>query len=188
MNFWESTSELKIDGTPENAFASQFQVIPDGTKAIAELVKVELDEWEGRKKYTFHWKLLDTAYKGNIVRHALKCFDTNPKARDRHVNMLLLIMKMANHKPVNKDAPTPEYLQQMRGLQVGLLIQEWWSEDGSKNGNWVSEVHPPQGFESYEGKKIESAPIATPKPVDELRQSATFANAQVNVDDDIPFN
>lgn len=185
-NFWESKTGGTITGEAKDAFTPSFEIIPDGSTACASIFKIELMEKEATnyaeatKFYQITWKLTTSNFKGRQVTQKIKCFTGTSESIDRNLNMLRLLMDLCKFKPTHKDAPTTQDLMPMIGSIVGIKIREWSmpKRDGSGilEGNFVSEVHSPVGFQEEVGTKVEHKMI-------EPAQSALQRN-KVDMDDD----
>ncbi len=62
---------------------------------------------------------------------------------------------------------------------MGVKIQEWF-QDG-KEGNWISEIHPTDGFVSEAGKKVEHTSTG------DLTSAFGRNSAKVELENDVPF-
>jgi hypothetical protein len=183
MSFWQS--ELgEVTGTMEDAFAKTFKHIPDNTKATARIDSFINVSYNGMNYLNIDWILVEGDFKEQKVGQKLKVTDDNPKTRHRALNMLKLIYEMFNIKPKHSNAPTDEDLSVFKGKTAGIVIRETEPNDEGKQYNWVSEVHPSQGFKSETGVKLtvthtrantESAFTRNPAGVDE------------SLTDDVPF-
>lgn len=181
MSFWSSDLG-QLTGNPEDAFTSPFSVIPDGTMAVAKIVKMYNSERNGQKSIEIDWQLTDGEFKGRHIFHKLKVFDDNSNKRHKALNMLMLIYKLFKVQPPNNDAPTDDFMKVFIGKHAGIRIQEW-SQDGS-SGNWVSEVHPVQGFKCETGVKMEVTHTNDPL---ESAFSRNPKPTESTADDDIPW-
>lgn len=185
MSFW--TSELgTLSGEAKDAFAKTFKVIPDGTTAVAKIVRFYYEENNSKTYYAVEWELIDGDFKGQHVFQKIHAFDNDPKKKHRALNMMMLLYKMYGLKPDSNVAPNNKELAAFQGKIAGIKIQEWSAprEDGSMmEGNWVSEVNPAEGFKSETGIKAE---VVHTRPGVE---SAFSRNSQQKVEttDDIPF-
>jgi hypothetical protein len=176
MSFWQSQSGTPIDGSVENSFAYVKKIIPDNTSAIVSIKEVVLKNIQGDEFYQAIYKIIDGEFKGFEVRHNIKCFDKDKKKRDREVNMLLRLYKLCKKNYPTEHAPSDEELLQLKGAIIGIKIQEWFFN--GNEGNWVSEIHPSEGFVSEAGKKA----------VHDL--SSAFSRNEVRtsgIADDVPF-
>ena len=181
MNFWSSDLG-QLTGNPEDAFTQSFSVIPDGTKAIAKIVRMYNVEHNGEKRIEIDWELVDGEFKGRHVFHKLKVFDENSNKRHKALNMLMLIYKMFKVQPSSTEPPSDDFMKVFIGKHAGIKVQEW--ENDGKCGNWVSEVHPSQSFKCETGVKM--VVTSTPSAV----ESAFSRNPKVQTDvveDDIPW-
>lgn len=176
MTFWESQSGTKIDGSAESSHVQQFKVIPDNTRAIVSIKDVQLRNIQGDEFYQATYKIIDGDFKGEEVRHKIKAFDNDKKKRDREVNMLMRLFRLCGKQPVGNTAPGNDDLAQLKGSVIGIKIQEWFFD--GKEGNWVSEIHPSDGYVSETGKKAEHD-LSSAFSRNEARNSG--------IDNDVPF-
>ena len=187
--FWDS--ELgDISGKPEDAYTRTFAIVPDGTMALAKIVKCEVINKNDFHYINIQWELAAGDFKGQHIFQRIKCFDNNPKVRHKALNMLKLIYTMFHVKPSHAGAPENKDLAVFAGKHAGLKIQEWSmpKQDGSMgHGNFVSEVWDSKDFVSVTGKHKDFAPIA---PKHYGVKSALTRNSAVGMhelNDDIPF-
>ena len=176
MSFWQSQSGTTIDGSIENSHAFVMKVIPDNTRAIVSVKDVCLKNIQGDEFYQATYKIIDGEFKGSEVRHKIKAFDKDKKKRDREVNMLLRLFKLCGKNPPQDHAPSDEDFLQLKGSVLGIKIQEWFFD--GKEGNWVSEIHPSDGFVSEAGKKA----------VNDLSTAFSRNEARTGgIENDVPF-
>lgn len=191
MSFW--ISQLgEVTGNAEDAFAKTFKTVPDGTKAIARIDKFFNEtSKEGFRCLTIAWELIDGDFKGCKVNQKIKVIDPHPmdsdpaKTRHKALNMLMYIYKMFNVKPKHSDTPSDLDLNVFSGKTAGIVVRETEPKEGQdKSFNWISEVHPSQGFKSETGVKL---------TVTHSRSSVdtAFSRNPVSMDeslvDDVPF-
>ena len=193
-DFWVSKSGAPITGTPEASFVKDFSLIPEGTKAIAKIKSFEIieknSEYRGLEKYMqITYKLTSGEFTGREVTQKIKPFDGEPKAIDRNLNMLRLVMDLCGFKPTHNGEPTNQELMMMNNKIVGIVIREWslMKKDGSgtMEGNYVSEVHPAAGFETETGVKIEHVHVM---PSDSALSRNAKSRSEPDINDDLPFN
>lgn len=185
MSFWTSQSGAEINGSEENSHVGSFKTIPDGTTAPGIIKSAELTEYEGKPYYQINYQLVSGDYKGNVVRQKIQCFHVDNKKRDRSVNMLMRLYKIANVSLTHSDAPDNNDLLPLKNKVIGLKIQEWFAD--GKEGNWISEIHEVSpSFVTATGMKVEHTHINY-SSADDI-DSALSRNAKVSgIDDDIPF-
>lgn len=196
MSFWDS--ELgDVTGKAEDAFAKQFTQIPDGTKALAKIESFTNQVYKdsGFKYLNIEWVLQDGDFRGQKVQQKLKVyggdkFDKDPmKTRHRALNMLKLLYQLFNIKPKHTNPPTDQDLASFSGKIAGLKIRETEPNDKGKQYNWVSEVHPSQGFKSETGVGL---PVVAHSSVSSYSSNRSavdspFNNAPPPDLDDVPF-
>lgn len=160
MGFWDSDLG-EVTGKPEDAFAKSFKLLPDGTQAIARIETFANAEYEGNKHIVIDWLLTDGEFKGAKVNQKLRVngggpMDKDPaKTRHRALNMLKLIYQLYNVKPKHSNTPTDEDLSIFVGKFAGIKIRETKPNESGQQYNFVSEIHPAQGFKSETGIKLE---------------------------------
>jgi len=161
-SFWETALGF-ADGKEDNAFTKDFGIIPDGTKAFARIEDFSItdkpanDYKEAQRFYEIKWGITQGDFVGRNVFQKIKCFDADEKIRFKALNMLRLILNLANVAP-SAGAPDTAFLKQLVGRVMGIKIKEWsWVKDdgGMLEGNFISEVHLSSGFEPMVGKKME---------------------------------
>lgn len=194
MSFWNSGTGNDISGTPEMAFLKEFSVIPNNTMALARIVSFDKVEKQtlyadGPEKYlSILWKIEKGDYRGREITQKIKCFTGKPEQIDRALNMLMLIMKLCDHKQMHYNEPSSDELQKMNGKVLGIKIREWSmpKADGSgiSEGNFVSEVHPIEGFIAEVGIKLE--PIVS-FPVDSALSRNSDSKSGPSIEDELPF-
>jgi hypothetical protein len=199
--FWESDLG-EVTGKAEDAFAKQFTMIPDGTMALARVESFVNDtNSNGFKCLIVVWMLTDGDFKGAKVSQKIKVFggeeqyDKDPaKTRHRALNMLKLLYQQFGLKPKTADAPTDADLSVFVGKIAGIKVRETEPNSDNKTFNWVSEVHPSQGFKCETGIKL--AFIHTPSTKDDDLFDSAFSRNQKSphasssssdVIDDVPF-
>jgi hypothetical protein len=185
MSFW--SSELgELSGKAEDAFNKSFGLIPDGTTALARIMDFKNDSFNGIKTYKIDWLLVDGEFKGQHTFQKIKAFDQDPKVRYKALNMLMLIFKMFNVKPVDDQPPTDAALQAFFNKTAGIKILETKPNDEGKTYNFVGEVHLAEGFKSATGERKVIAPKTVVR--DDLYDTAGSRNGRLATsDDDIPW-
>lgn len=185
MSFWKLSTGQSPSGSEEASFTGSFKIIPDGTTALASIKDFTIDENGDSALYKIIYKIIEGEFSNREVTQKIKCFDAKPSIADRALNMLKRIHDLCNLKPSHANAPNNEDLLLFKGKVLGIKINEWSmiKADGSlSEGNYVSEIHAPAGYECATGVKLD-----TPKP---MIQSALSNNNRVvdnSLADDIPF-
>ena len=173
--FWASRTGQPLTGNPEDAYQPQFQIIPDGTMALATIKSFELISKDVRDYYQVTWKITSADYKGREVMQKIKAFDEKPEITQRALNMLKLIYGLLSHTPKHSGVPTNDDHRPLLGKVLGIKIGEWSmpKKDGPgfMEGNNVTEVHKPQDFITVVGVKREP-----PKVVSSSVESAFSRN------------
>jgi hypothetical protein len=165
--FTLSTGE-KATGSADAAFAPQVFQIPNNTMALAMLEKCEKKSftYDGQIVvfYNVDWKLINPPFKGFSVRQKIDIFAEKPAKADRAKEMFMLLFKLCNVNPT-ATGPTDNELFQLQRKVCGLKIQEW--DLNGKTGNWVSELHPSNGFVEEVGVKMAPKPQVS-SPMNEI--------------------
>lgn len=187
--FWES-SIGDITGKAEDAFTKTFVGgrIPDNTTAIAKIEAFTHKEYQGDKYLALDWVITEGTFKERKITQKIKVFgdsritdaEKQAKARHRALNMLRYLYQLFGLKPTHSGAPTDNELMAFVGKSAGIRIQETQPNHEGNQYNWVSEVHPLQGFVPEVGVAL----IAVKRPADEAAKNKLFAD---ELDDDIPF-
>jgi hypothetical protein len=161
MNFWETSEGEKLTGDERSSFTESFEIIPDRTTAIADIVFIERakpTEHYLHDKYSIVWKITSNDFIRREVTQNLKCFDDNSRIANRSKNMLVRLYKLFGLKAASGNAPETEDLQLFVGKKAGIKINEYSmiKNDGETAcGNYVSEVHDIKGFICAKGVKKE---------------------------------
>ena len=196
-DFWSSKSGIPITGTPENSFSKSFVTIPEGTTAVARIKTFEIieknSEYRGPEKYMqITYKITSGEFNDREVTQKIKPFDGEPKAIDRNLNMLKLVMDLCDFKPSHSGEPTNDDLRRMTGRILGIKIREWSlpKKDGSgmMEGNFVSEVAAASGFVVETGIKIVHIHSMPTDSALSRNSNARVDGAMPGIDDDLPFN
>src|SRR5690606_29622729 len=82
--------------------------------------------------------------------------------RHRALNMLKLIYSMFNVKPEGTEAPSDKDFLKLVGKEAGIRVRETPPGDNDRIYNWVSEVHPSDGFVCETGISVVRVHKATP--------------------------
>lgn len=180
MSFWQSPINKPITGLAEDSHVGSFDLIPDGTTALAMIklfeLKPEFNDYPAFFQIT--WKIIDGEFKNREVRQKIKAFDNDPEKVHTALNMMKRVYDLCEYKPSHANLPTNQDLANMHGKSLGIKIQEW--DFNGKQGNFISEVHGIDGFVQEKGiKKTVTHPI-------ESAFSRNKNTASV-MDDDIPF-
>jgi len=194
MSFWNSGGG-NVTGNPQDAFVSDFTIIPNNTTAPASIKSISLIEKENRfnnstdKYYEFTYKLLSGDFKGREVAQKIKCFQGEQSSIQRALNMLKLIMDLCDYKPSHGGEPTAQELMSMQGKVLGIKIREWQMQkvdgSGTMEGNFVAEVHKiDDKFITETGVKLKPKMPEASKHHDNGFDNFTPDNEK---DDSIPF-
>ncbi len=199
LNMWTGGTGKKITGLPEDSFIGDFSIIPDGTienALIKKFVLIEkLNEYTKvvDKYFEITWKLFSGDFKNREVSQKIKAFSGKPEAIDRSLNMLMLVMKLADFTLTHSNVPTNDELAQMHGKMATIKIREWHmpKQDGSgiMEGNFVSEVHAHGSIPTEIGVK-QSSTHEPQRPSDSAltRNAASRTGGSMpEIEDDLPF-
>ncbi len=160
MSFW-TTSEGKsatTEATGKFEASASYELIPDGTTALAIITKPSIEQYNGDEYINVEWTIAKPeAYKNRKIFQKVRVWDSNPKKADKAKAMLANIDKNAGGKLAKLDKdPTNESLSVLTGKTMLIKILIWSIDD--KTGNYIGAVSP--------RTTEEAAPAPTPKPVE----------------------
>ncbi len=163
MSFW-TTSEGKsaaTEATGKFEASENYELIPDGTTAMAIITKPSIEQYQGDEYINVEWTIVKPdAFKNRKVFQKVRVWDNNVKKADKAKAMLANIDKNAGGKLAKMDKdPTNETLSVLTGKTMLIKILIYTIKEGdvvTKTGNYVGAVSP----RSTE----EPAPVPTPKP------------------------
>ena len=160
MSFW-TTSEGKsaaTEATGKFEASASYELIPDGTTALAIITKPSIEQYNGDEYINVEWTIAKPeAYKNRKIFQKVRVWDNNPKKADKAKAMLANIDKNAGSKLAKLDKdPTNESLAVLTGKTMLIKILIWSIDD--KTGNYIGAVSP--------RTTEEAAPAPTPKPVE----------------------
>jgi hypothetical protein len=160
MSFW-TTSEGKsatTEATGKFEASASYELIPDGTTALAIITKPSIEQYNGDEYINVEWTIAKPeAYKNRKIFQKVRVWDSNPKKADKAKAMLANIDKNAGGKLAKLDKdPTNESLAVLTGKTMLIKILIWSIDD--KTGNYIGAVSP--------RTTEEAAPAPTPKPVE----------------------
>lgn len=181
MSFW-SSNVGRITGDEKEAFVKTFENIPDGTKVLAIIKSFELVDAENGKYLEVTWQIKGTEFDGQLVRQKIKCWDNDATKRHKALNMFMLLHNIFKVETVDRE---PNRADLMRFLNKGAGIKVQLTKPMPETGNrynWVSEVHSPQGFETYVPEVVEEKIEIKPKT-----SYLGVSNPDSDLDSDIPF-
>jgi len=185
MSFWKIDGAT-IDGSEQSAHAAKISVIPDGTKALAQIKEFTLESSEGHPShYQVIWKITAGDFKNYEVRHKINCFDQDIKKKTRALNMLMRLFKLSGMQPAHSNVPVDADLKPMVTKVFGIEIREWAmpKKDGTgiSEGNWISGVWPADDkFEIITGVKQVHEVITS-------HMDTAFSRNPMKLDEDLPF-
>lgn len=181
MTWWTGSEGQQLTGNDDDSFVqSGFSIIPNGTTARAVLKKIEIEEYGGESFIQCNWQIIEGEYKSMLVRQKIHVYDTKPQKADRARNMLVRLFKIADVSLPTTE-PTDKDLAALQGKIVGIRILEYWTPDGLKNGNWVSEIHSPNAdFICKVGEKLD--------PPTQKQSAKQASDAFFNPTSSVPFN
>jgi len=196
MSFWSSRIEgQELTGRLEDATVPDFELIPNGTTAPAQIKSFELTSKKINDKdvdqYEIVWKITSGDFKGREVTQKIKTFDDKDTIAQRALNMLKLIYTLCGHVPKHSNVPSNEDHRPMVGKILGIKIGEWSmprtnpkpDQSPFLTGNNVTEVHPVNAdFKTETGVKRE-----LPKVTTSAVESAFSRNQPVVDSLDVPW-
>lgn len=189
-DFW--TSELgEVTGESKDAFSKDFGTIPNGTMAAAKIDSFIVDEFNGVRFIHIKWELIEGDFKRRKVSQKLKVIDADSRDKDpektrlRGLNMLKLIYNLFNIKPNHNNIPSNDDLYIFVGKKAGIQIRETNPNKEGNIYNYVSEVHPYQGFTCETGNAV----VVTHRVDSALSRNSNSRTDGVihGIEDDIPF-
>jgi len=144
MSFW-TTSEGKsatTEATGKFEASASYELIPDGTTALAIITKPSIEQYNGDEYINVEWTVAKPeAYKNRKVFQKVRVWDSNPKKADKAKAMLANIDKNAGGKLAKLDKdPTNESLSVLTGKTMLIKILIWSIDD--KTGNYIGAVSP----------------------------------------------
>jgi len=160
MSFWQ-TSEGKsatTEATGKFEASASYELIPDGTTALAIITKPSIEQYNGDEYINVEWTVAKPeAYKNRKIFQKVRVWDNNPKKADKAKAMLANIDKNAGGKLAKLDKdPTNESLAVLTGKTMLIKILIWSIDD--KTGNYIGAVSP--------RTTEEATPAPTPKSVE----------------------
>lgn len=164
MSFWNTSDGNKVTGEASAVMAPSFMLIPDRTKALAEIHEFKFDE--EYNSYQIIWLIKSGDFAGALLRQRLDVHSENGKKADRAKNMFARLYKLTGVK-APRSAPTATDIKMLEGHVLGILIMQWQSENKDtgeiKEGNWVNMIYEKEGFEEKEGKFLKPLIPSPPK-------------------------
>ncbi len=200
MSFWSSRIEgQEITGKPEDCFLPEFESIPNGSTAPAQIKSFKIMSKkiikDGIEKdedyYEIIWKITCGDFKGREVSQKIKAFDEKDSIAQRALNMLKLLYNLLDHKPSHSNVPTDDDHRVLIGKVLGIKIGEWQmpykDKPGFMTGNNVTEIYKADSnFKTETGIKKE-LPTVTLSASSSSLESAFSRNPKLGVVDDIPW-
>jgi hypothetical protein len=164
MEFWNTSDGNKVIGDASSVMAPSFMIVPDKTKALAEINEFKFDE--DYNCYQIFWLLKSGEFAGALVRQRLEVYSENSKKADRAKNMFARLYKLTGLTPP-RAAPTNADVKMFKGHELGILVMQWQSENKEtgeiKEGNWINMIYDPQSFEPKDGKFLPPLMPTPPK-------------------------
>lgn len=167
MSFWNTSDNqqaTETDGNVDNG-GGNLEPIPGNTLLRAMVSEAGFDEYEGDQYIKLRWDVVDGEYKGRVIFHKLRVFDSDPKKADKAKRMLAAIAYNAGGKLLEIAEPTDADLQlHLVNKPMLIKVQVWEIETDSgetKRGNWVSAVE--SGKQASAPARKSSAGTAPPK-------------------------
>lgn len=161
MSFW-TTSEGKsaaTEATGKFEASENYELIPDGTTAMAIITKPSIEKFQGDEYINIEWTVVKPdVYKNRKIFQKVRVWDNNPKKADKAKAMLANIDKNAGGKLAKLDKdPTNETLSVLTGKTMLIKILIWSIDD--KTGNYVGAVSPRSTEEPAPAPKVVAAPV-----------------------------
>lgn len=146
MSFWNTSDNAQANQTDGNADVGggNIEPIPDGTLLRAMVSEAGFDEYEGDQYIKLRWDVVEGEYKGRVIFHKLRVFDTDPKKADKAKRMLAAIAFNAGGKLLEIAEPTEADLSLHlvnKPMLIKVRVWELEGDDGqARTGNWVQAV------------------------------------------------
>lgn len=146
MSFWNTSDNQQANQTDGNADVGggNLEPIPANTLLRAMVSEAAYDDYQGDRYIKLRWDVVDGEYKGRVVFHKLKVFDSDPKKADKAKRMLAAIAYNAGGKLLEIAEPTDADLAvHLVNKPMLIKVQVWEMEgdDGQmRSGNWVQAV------------------------------------------------
>jgi len=167
MSFWSMSDGSKATGiVPES---NDFVPLPKA-QYLTMLESMTIDEYQGAKKIKGKARIIgDGPYKNRVVFFNVKCWDEDPKAHDRAVNLLKKMHDVMG-VAMPEYEPDDEHLSKLQDKPLMMSLEIWriFEKDAAGNdtdvvkneGNWVRDVAP-KGAKA--GGAVKVAPKAAAK-------------------------
>jgi hypothetical protein len=170
MSFW-TTSEGKsaaTEATGKFEASASYELIPDGTTAMAIITKPSIEQFQGDEYINIEWTVVKPdAFKNRKIFQKVRVWDNNVKKADKAKAMLANIDKNAGGKLAKLDKdPTNETLSVLTGKTMLIKILIWSIDE--KTGNYIGAVSP----RSTEEPAPAPAPKVVAAPVDDVFDDA----------------
>ena len=185
MSFWDDI-DMQQSGNPGTQ--DKFDVLPDGTTALAVLEGVELKTWEDNESFSLTWRIVDGEFAKRVVWQTLDIFNRdNIKRAARHKGLLAKMYEVTG-VPRPTDRPSVNDILKLQGKLIGLKIREFPRVDERtneiRNSNWIESIHANEpSFLTKSGVKMDTR-NATMVPA---KQAKPAAPVTPDFNDDIPF-
>lgn len=192
MSFFTlSTGEQAKSTTSFELAGGEVELIPAGTIMQAVITEAKWDEHQGEETIKLRWDVIGKDYKGRVIFQKIRAADSEPKKRDKAIQMLMAIdANSGGHLSTLTDKPDDNDLSKLCNKKMGIMVDIWKLKDKDtgeeKSGNWVKMVSSVK--EAGERlKQIGGNPKAEPKPAAPVAPKQP-ANVVVEEDDfDMPF-
>ena len=115
MSFWDSQLG-EITGSADEAFAKQFQQIPDGSHLLAKIKEFNRETYGHNEYLEIIWQIVGSEFDGQQVRQKIRCWDSDPKKQHRAKSMFMYLHKLYNLQPANRE---PDRMDLMKFLGKG---------------------------------------------------------------------
>lgn len=172
FDFWGNSDS---SGEYEAPAGDSFEPLPDGTKCLAIIDKIEWksfdsDEGEAVEYIDARWCVIKPAdYENRKIFHKIKLYGDDPKSKfyepekqekkiEKERNMFWAIDKNAGAKlAALKRKPTEEELQRhLINKPMHITLRLWESKDKTASGNWIQKIEPANAQQKEVSKPINS--------------------------------
>lgn len=141
MSFWTLSNNEEAKGGDFESAGGNFEPIPDGTKVIASVEEVALNNYEGEDYFNVKWRVLEGEFINRIIFQKLKVFSNDSKVRDKAITVLASIDSNAGGKlmAAGKE-PTEMSMASALLNKPMILLLRVWETDADNTGKTKKET------------------------------------------------
>lgn len=186
--FWESPLG-QLTGLPADSFVFQYdnRRVPNNSFLSCKVSKVswDHDDYKNEDVLDFYFTCNNSEFAGISSRLRIRPYSTTDEVKHRNLNLLKLVYNMFGVRPSHAGAPNDTDFAQFIGKPCGCRWQLTDPNDKGYTYNYISEVHPIQGFTDSVGE--ETVVTSTPASKVDSAFERNRNNAPDLTDEDIPF-